>query len=239
MLKRRRKAGFASVQPARIADAIASACARASSPRQHPAARVAAVEDEPTDPLGMPRGIDERDRRALRHPEQREAVDARRRRRRSRGRRPRSPRRARRARGRRARTLARRSGRAYGRRSTRPASDATPGSPSRSRDASATSPPARSAARCHGRRMPAARRLQQCRSEPAAPRDRPYSGTRKPAIAGLEAQRVRRSCFSRKAALSSATGSALGSRPEQARREGRSGRSRWCTKAEKRPGALW
>ena len=29
------------------------------------------------DPLGMPRGVDERDRRALRHPEQREAVDAR------------------------------------------------------------------------------------------------------------------------------------------------------------------
>ena len=33
MLKTWRKAGFASVQPARIADAIVSACARASWPR--------------------------------------------------------------------------------------------------------------------------------------------------------------------------------------------------------------
>ncbi len=33
MLNTRRKAGLASVQPARIADAIASACARASGPR--------------------------------------------------------------------------------------------------------------------------------------------------------------------------------------------------------------
>ena len=33
MLNRWRKVGLASVQPARIADAIASACARASRPR--------------------------------------------------------------------------------------------------------------------------------------------------------------------------------------------------------------
>ena len=77
MLNRWRNVGLASVQPARIADAIASAWARASRPRQHPAPRVAAIEDEAADPLGMPRGVDERDGSALRHPEQREPVNAR------------------------------------------------------------------------------------------------------------------------------------------------------------------
>ena len=43
-----------------------------------PAARVAAVEDEAADALGMPHGVGDRDRRALRHAEQGEAVDARR-----------------------------------------------------------------------------------------------------------------------------------------------------------------
>ena len=43
-------------------------------PAQPPAARVAAVEDEIGDPLGVPRGVRHRDRRALRDAEQREAL---------------------------------------------------------------------------------------------------------------------------------------------------------------------
>ena len=78
MLNRRRNVGFASVQPARIAAAIASACRAPRVAAPHPAARVAAVEDEAGDPLGMTSGVDQRDRRALRDAEQREAVDARR-----------------------------------------------------------------------------------------------------------------------------------------------------------------
>ena len=114
MLNRRRNAGFASVQPARIAEIIASACGALLRAAPHPAPRVAPVEDEVGDPLGMPRRVDERDRGPLRDAEQREAIEARRVDDASRGRRPTSRRRARRARGRRARTRARRSGRACG-----------------------------------------------------------------------------------------------------------------------------
>jgi hypothetical protein len=50
-----------------------------------------------------------------------------------------------------------------------PASDATPRSPSRSQDASTTSPPSQSATHRHARRTPAARHRKRCRSERAAP----------------------------------------------------------------------
>ena len=88
MLNRWRKVGLVSVQPARIADPIASACARASSPRHMPAPRVAPVKDEAADPLGMPRRVDERDRAPWETPSsvKRSTPAARRR---SRGRRPR------------------------------------------------------------------------------------------------------------------------------------------------------
>ena len=180
MLNRWRKVGFG-VRPAgadRRDHRVRVPALLVAAPQA--AARVAPVEDEVGEPLGMPRRVHERDRGALRDAEQREAIEARRRRRPPRGRRPTCPRRDRRARGRRGRTRARRSGRPCGRPPARRASGATPGSPSRSRGASTTSPPARSAVRGRGRRTPAGRHPQRCRSEPAAPQRRPYNRTPPP-----------------------------------------------------------
>ena len=134
-----------------------------------PAARIAPVEDEVGDPLGMPRGEADRHGRPLRDAEQREAIEARGGDDGSRGRRPTCRGRARRARGRRARTRARRSGRACGPRPGRRASGATRGSPSRGPGGSTRSPRARAAVRGRGRHRPAARRRRRCRSGPAAP----------------------------------------------------------------------
>ena len=86
----------------------------ARRPAELPAPRVAAVEDEVGDPLGMPGRVDERDRRALRDAEQREAIEARRVDDRLEVGDPRLDGQIADARGRRARTRARRSGRACG-----------------------------------------------------------------------------------------------------------------------------
>ena len=105
------------------------------------ATQVAAVEDEIGDALGMADRVDEGDRRrparfratrSARAPPRRPPL---------RDRRPMRRPTARRRRGRRAHTRARRSARRCGARRGRSASGARPGSPGRSRDASARSPP--------------------------------------------------------------------------------------------------
>ena len=81
----RRKAEFERPQPTRIASTRTSASSRCDRVAAGAPARVAAVDDEVADALGVADGVGDRQRRALRDAEQREPVDARRRRRPPRG----------------------------------------------------------------------------------------------------------------------------------------------------------
>ena len=77
MLNTWRNVGSASVQPGADRRDQRLRLRALLGAAQLPAARIAAVEDEVGDALGMPRRVDERDRRALRDAEQREAIEAR------------------------------------------------------------------------------------------------------------------------------------------------------------------